>query len=122
MNALARGQRRRESSLPADNTTLEEALHEGLDELEPSTVAAYAEFAADKVEIPVEMAASLILEMGLKWRWDSTQAVIGQRNPGLALALGDIVRSIDKLQAAFIEHEAERRLKVAEEIKHEEAA
>lgn len=122
MNEFERGQRRRESSLPADNTTLEEALHEGLDELEPSVVAAYAEFAADKVEIPVEMAASLILEMGLKWRWGSTQAVIGQRNPGLALALGDIVRAIDKLQAEFIEHEAERRRKEAEQINREQAA
>lgn len=122
MNALARGQRRRESSLPADNTTLEEALHEGLDELEPSVVAAYAEFAADKVEIPFELAASLIIEMGLKWRWGSTQGFIGQRNPGLALALGDIVQAIDKLQAAFIKHEAERRRKEAEEIRQEQAA
>ena len=122
MNAFVSGQRRRESSLPVGYTTLEEVLHEQLDELEPSIVAAYAEYAADKVEIPVEMAASLILEMGLKWRWDSTQAVIAQRNPGLALALGDMVRSIDKLQAAFIEHEAERRRKEAEEINREQAA
>lgn len=113
---------RREQPCPDDSVSIEEAIHEQLDELEPSIVAAYAEYAHDKVEVPVEMAASLILEMGVRWRWESTQAAIGQRNPGLALALNYIVYAIDKLQAAFIEHEAERRRKEAEEIRQERAA
>jgi hypothetical protein len=113
---------RREQPCPEDDTSLEEAIREQLDELDPDIVAAYAEFAADKVEIPVEMAASLILEMGLKWRWGSTQSVIAQRNPGLALALNDIVYAIGKLQKAFIEHRARSLRRKAEEIDVEAAA
>ena len=112
---------RREQPCPEDDTSLEEAIHEQLDELEPDIVAAYAEFAADKVEIPVDMAASLIGEMGLKWRWGSTQSVIAQRNPGLALALSDMVQAIDKLQAAFIEHHAAHLRSKAEQIQQEAA-
>lgn len=112
---------RREQPCPDDSVSLEEAIHEQLDELEPSIVAAYAEFVADKVEVPVEMAASLILEMGLKWHWESTRGAIGQRNEGLALALNDIVYAIDKQQAAFIEHRAAQLRSKAEQIKQEAA-
>lgn len=119
MNALARGQRRRESSLPADNTTLEEAILEQLDNLDPDVMQAYAEYCADKIEVPVKLIAVLIPLLNYRRRWDSVRS---RTDEALGNALDEIVYDIDKLQAAFIEHEAERRLKVAEEIKHEEAA
>jgi hypothetical protein len=121
MNALARGQRRRESSLPADNTTLEEAILEQLDNLDPDAMQAYAEYCADKIEVPVDLARALILSI-CAHQWEALRSKIGQTNEWLDESLNVIARSIDKLQASFIEHEAERRLKVAEEIKHEEAA
>jgi hypothetical protein len=112
---------RREQPCPDDSVSIKEAIHEQLDELEPSIVAAYAEFVADKVEVPVEMAASLILEMGVRWRWESTQAAIGQRNPWLALALSELVTSIHELKDAFIEHHAAQLRSKAEQIKQEAA-
>jgi hypothetical protein len=112
---------RREQPCPDDSVSLEEAIQDRLDELEPSIVAAYAEYAHDKVELPVEMAASLILEMGVRWRWESTRAAIGQRNPWLALALAEIVTSIQGLQKAFIEHHAAQLRSKAEQIKQEAA-
>jgi hypothetical protein len=48
MNAFERGQRRRESSVPADNTTLEEAILEQLDSQDPDTVQAFIEFCDDR--------------------------------------------------------------------------
>jgi hypothetical protein len=48
MNALERGQRRRESSVPADNATLEEAILEQLDSLDEDTVRAFIEFCDDR--------------------------------------------------------------------------
>lgn len=119
MNALARGQRRRESSLPADNTTSEEYILEQLDNLDPDVMQAYAEYCADKIEVPVKLIAALIPLLNYKRRWESVRS---RTDEALGNALDEIVYEIDKLQAAFIEHEAERRLKVAEEIKHEEAA
>lgn len=107
---------RREQPCPDESYSLEEGILEQLDELEPSIVAAYAEFCADKVEVPVEMAASLILEMGVRWRWDSTQSAIGERNPWLALALGDVVRSIRELQEPFIKHRAAQLRSQAEQL------
>ena len=113
---------RREQPCPDDSVSLEDAIQDQIDELEPGIVAAYADFAADKVEVPVEMAASLILEMGVRWRWESTRAAIGQRNPWLALALAEIVTSIHGLQKAFIEHHAAQLRSKAEQIKQERAA
>lgn len=111
----------REYPCPDESCSLEEAIRDQLDELEPSIVAAYAEYAHDKVEVPVEMAASLILEMGVRWRWESTRAAIGQRNPWLALALAEIVTSIHGLQKAFIEHHAAQLRSKAEQIEQEAA-
>jgi hypothetical protein len=122
MNALERGQRRRESSLPADNTTLEDALHEQLDQLNADVVGAFAEYCADKLETPLPLVAALIPDMVLSYRWESLRGVIGQRNPALAEYLGELVMSIDKLCMAFIVHEAKRRRKEAEEFGAEEAA
>lgn len=119
MNALARGQRRRESSLPADNTTLEEAILEQLDNLDPDVMQAYAEYCGERMEVPVKLIAALIHLQGPSYCWEMQ---LGRIHEVLGEALKDIVYDISKLQAAFIEHEAERRLKVAEEIKHEEAA
>ena len=112
---------RREQPCPEYSESLEDAIKDQLDELQPDIVAEFAEFAADKVEIPVEMAASLILEMGVRWRWESTRAAIGQRNPWLALALAEIVTSIHGLKDAFIEHRAAQMRSTAEEIKQEAA-
>lgn len=50
MNALARGQRRRESSLPADNTTLEEAIRDQLDEHDEATVQAFIDYCDDRID------------------------------------------------------------------------
>jgi len=119
MNALVRGQRRRESSLPADNTTLEEAILEQIDNLDPDVMQAYAEYCGERMEVPVKLIAALLPLLNYKRRWESVRS---RTDEALGNALDEIVYDIDKLQAAFIEHEAERRRKVAEEIKHEEAA
>jgi len=50
MNALARGQRRRESSLPPDNTTLEEAIREQLQDHDEDTVNAFIDYCDDRID------------------------------------------------------------------------
>lgn len=50
MNALARGQRRRESSLPADNTTLEEAIREQLQDHDEDTVNAFIGYCDHRID------------------------------------------------------------------------
>ncbi|KJJ61527.1 hypothetical protein RT21_20015 [Pseudomonas sp. 10B238] len=50
MNALVRGQRRREPSLPADNTTLEEAIRDQLDEHDEATVQAFIDYCDDRID------------------------------------------------------------------------
>lgn len=94
----------------SDSERMYESIHEELDDLEDDTVAAYASYCDDLG--PSELIAPLIKELGLQ-RWESTRNAIGQRNPELADALGELVRNIDKKRAAFTEHEANRR--VAEE-------
>lgn len=121
MNALQRGQRRRESSLPADNTTLEEAILEQLDNLDPDVMQAYAEFCADKIEVPVDLALSLILSI-CAHQWETLRSKIGQTNEWLDEALNAIARDIDKLCIPFIAKEASRRRAEAEEIAAEAAA
>lgn len=121
MNALERGQRRRESSLPADNTTLEEAILEQLDNLDPDVTQAYAEFCAERIELPLALVQALILGLGLRRSWEGTRSAVARRQPELGEALNEIVWSIDKLQAEFIEHEAGKRRAEAEQIKQEAA-
>jgi hypothetical protein len=122
MNALERGQRRRESSVPADNTTLEEAILEQLDNRDPDAMQAYAEFCSDRLDTPLPLVAALVPDVVMSHRWDSLRSVIGQSNPALAEHLGELVMGIDKLCMAFIVHEAKRRQAEAEEISAEEAA
>jgi hypothetical protein len=119
MNALERGQRRRESSVPADNATLEEAILEQLDSLDPDAMQAYAEYCADKVEVPVKLIAALIPLLNYRRRWDTVRS---RTDEAIGDALGEIVYDIDTLKDSFIKHEAERRRKEAEEIRQEQAA
>lgn len=107
---------------PTEKAHLEYAIQQHLDRKEPDLVEAYAEFAADKLEIPVPLVAALIPDMVLSYRWEALRSVIGRSSPDLAEQLGELVMGIDKLRMAFIEHEAERRRKEAEEIKHGRAA
>lgn len=119
MNALARGQRRRESSLPADNTTLEEAILEQLDSSNADIIQAYAKYCGERMEVPENLIAALIHLQGPSYCWEMQ---LGRIHEVLGEALKDIVWEIDRLQAHFIEHEAERRRKEAEEINREKAA
>lgn len=112
----------REYPCPDDTYSLEDKILDEIDELQESTVAAYAEFCAEQIELPLALVHALILGLGLRRSWDGTRSAIARRQPELGEALNEIVWSIDKLQAEFIEHEAGRRRNVAEEIKHEEAA
>lgn len=112
----------REYPCPDESVSLEDAIKDQLDELNPELVDALADYCEDKLETPAPLLAALILEMGWRRRWDTTRGHIGRRNESLADALSELVDAIETHKNAFIEHEAERRLKVAEEIKHEEAA
>lgn len=58
MNALARGQRRRESSLPADNTTLEEAIQQQLEAHDEATVQAFIDYCDDRIDAFLEHEAN----------------------------------------------------------------
>lgn len=110
---------RREQPCPDDSVSLEHAILERLDELDPDVMQAYAEFCADKIEVPVKLIAALIPLLNYRWRWESVRS---RTDEALGDALDEIVYDIDKQQAAFIEHEAERRRKEAEEISREQAA
>lgn len=113
--ALAAGQAAYDHATPDSTVTLEEAIFDQLDELDEDACQAYAEFCADKLEIPVNLASAMVLGLGLRRSWDGTRAAIARRQPDLAEALNEIVWSIDKLQAEFIEHEADKRRKESEQ-------
>lgn len=111
----------RENPCPDDGQSLEEAIFDQLDELDDETVSAYAEFCAERIELPLALVHALILGLGLRRSWDGTRSAIARRQPELGEALNEIVWSIDKLQAEFIEHEAGKRRAEAEQIKREAA-
>lgn len=112
----------REYPCPDDAVSDADQVLAALDEYDADTLAAYASFAADKLGQPVELIAALVPGLVGHQRWEDHRGRIGQFNPDLAEYLGELAMAIDKLQAAFIEHEAERRRKEAEEIKHGRAA
>lgn len=121
MNALKVAQQRRELSLPADDTTLEDAILEQLDNLDTDAMQAYAAFCAEQVEIPQDLALALILSIHNR-AWDTMRGVIGQRNDWLSDSLHEVVYSITEQRGAFLAHEAARRQADAGEIAREEAA
>jgi len=106
---------------PTEKARLEYAIQQHLDRKEPDLVEAFAAYCSDKLDVPLPMVAALIPDMVLSYRWESLRGVIGRSSPDLAVELNIIVMGIDKLQAAFIEHEANRRREHAEEIKLEAA-
>jgi len=71
MNALARGQRRRESSLPADNTTLEEAIQQQLEEHNEATVQAFIDYCDDRIDDFLEHEANRRREQADEIRRDA---------------------------------------------------
>jgi hypothetical protein len=112
---------RREQPCPDESVSEAEQVLAALDSLHEPTMQAYAEFCEDKIEVPAALAKALILSI-CSGKWDALRSRIGYSNEWLDEALNEIVWSIDKQQAAFIEHEAERRRKEAEEISREQAA
>ena len=111
---------RREQPCPDDSTSLEEAILNQLDNLDPDVMQAYAEFCEDKLEVPAGLAKALILSI-CSGKWDALRSRIGYSNEWLDEALNEIVWSIDKQQAAFIEHHAAQLRSKAEQIKQEAA-
>lgn len=79
---------------------------DALDEMDETTIEAFTEYCANNIEAPYALVAALVpLTVGA-CKWDGMRNAIGQRCPELAEALREIVHSIDKLQAAFIESRA----------------
>jgi hypothetical protein len=113
---------RREQPCPDESVSEAEQVHEALDAYDADTLVAYAAFASDKLDLPIELVAALVPGLVGHQRWESHRNLIGQFNPDLAEYLSTQALAIDKQQAAFIEHEAERRRKEAEEISREQAA
>lgn len=110
---------RREQPCPDERYSLEEAILEQLDSLDPDAMQAYAEYCADKIEVPVKLIAALIPLLNYRRRWDTVRS---RTDEALGDALDEVVYDIDKLKDSFIKHEAERRRKEAEEIRQEYAA
>jgi hypothetical protein len=110
---------RREQPCPEDDTSLEEGILDQLDSLDRDVMQAYAEFCGERMEVPVNLIAALIPLINYKRRWESVRS---RTDEALGNALDEIVYDIDKLQAAFIEHEAKRRRTEAEAIEQERAA
>lgn len=111
---------RREQPCPDDSVSGVEQVLAALDSLHEPTMQSYAEFCEDKLEVPAALAKALILSI-CSGKWDALRGRIGYSNEWLDEALNEIVWSIDKQQAAFIEHEAGKRRAEAEQIKQEAA-
>jgi len=110
----------REYPCPEYNESDADLVREALDSLHEPTMQAYAEFCEDKLEVPAALAKALILSI-CSGKWDALRSRIGYSNEWLDEALNEIVLSIDKLQAAFIEHHAAQLRSKAEQIKQEAA-
>ncbi|MGK8471169.1 hypothetical protein ACRS34_09510 [Stutzerimonas stutzeri] len=113
---------RREQPCPDDSVSEAEQVHEALDAYDHDTLAAYAAYASDKLDQPIELVASLVTGLVGHQRWESHRNLIGQFNPELAEYLGELALAIDKQQAAFIEHHAAQLRSKAEQIEQERAA
>ncbi|OOE15149.1 hypothetical protein BSR09_00665 [Stutzerimonas degradans] len=111
---------RREQPCPEYNESDADLVREALDSLHEPTMQAYAEFCEDKIEVPAGLAKALILSI-CSHGWESLRSRIGYSNEWLDEALNEIVWSIDKQQAAFIEHHAAQLRSKAEQIKQEAA-
>lgn len=109
----------REYPCPEDSVSLEEAIRDQLDEHDADTMQAYAEYCGERMEVPANLIAALIHLQGPGYCWEMQ---LGRIHEVLGEALKEIVYDIDQHKKAFIEHEAGRRQKVAEEIKHGRAA
>jgi hypothetical protein len=104
---------RREQPCPDDSVSLEEAILDQLDNLDPDVMQAYAEFCAERMEVPEKLIAALIPLLNYKRRWESVRS---RTDEALGDALDEIVYAIDKQQAAFIEHHAAQLRSKAEQI------
>lgn len=113
---------RREQPCPEYDESDADRVSEALDAYDADTLAAFAEFASDKLDQPVDLVAALVPGLVGHQRWENHRNLIGQFNPDLAEYLGELALAIDQQKKAFIEHEAERRRKEAEDFKHEVAA
>ena len=111
---------RREQPCPEYNESDADLVLAALDSLHEPTMQAYAEFCEDKIEVPAALAKALILSI-CSGKWDALRSRIGYSNEWLDEALNEIVWSIDKQQAAFIEHHAAQLRSKAEQIKQEAA-
>ncbi|HCJ27899.1 MAG TPA: hypothetical protein DHV63_01010 [Pseudomonas sp.] len=109
----------REYPCPEDSVSLEDAIKDQLDEHHADTMQAYTEYCGDRMEVPANLIGALIHLQGPSYCWEMQ---LGRIHEVLGEALKEIVYDIDQYKKAFIEHEAERRRKEAEEIKHEVAA
>lgn len=76
---------------------------EALDALDETTIEAYTEYCANNIDAPYGLVAALVPYTVGAYKWEGLRNAIGQRSPELAEALREIVHSIDKLQAAFVE-------------------
>ena len=112
---------RREQPCPDESFSEAEQVLAALDSLHEPTMQAYAEFCEDKIEVPAALAKALIMSI-CSGKWDALRSRIGYSNEWLDEALNEIVWSIDKLQAAFIEHHAAQLRSKAEQIEQERAA
>lgn len=109
---------RREQPCPDESVSEAEQVLAALDILHEPTMQAYAEFCAERMEVPEKLIAALIPLLNYKRRWESVRS---RTDEALGDALDEIVYDIDKQQAAFIEHHAAQLRSKAEQIKQEAA-
>lgn len=106
----------REYPCPDESVSDVDRVHNALDAYDADTIAAYAAYASDKLDAPIELVAALVPGLVGHQRWESHRNLIGQFNPDLAEYLNGMAYAIDKLQAAFIEHHAAHLRSQAEQL------
>jgi len=108
----------REYPCPDEATSLEDAIRSQLDELDADAAQAFAEFCAERIEVPLNLIAALVPLLNYRRRWESVR---NRTDELLGNALDEIVYEIDQLKPAFISYEAARRTAEAEHIQQEAA-
>ena len=93
---------------------IEQSVHGSIDAGDPTTLALYAEHAAETMTPLVEALCLAIIRTDFR-AWASVMAVAAQKSPALADALESIERHIDKQRASFIEARAS---KLSDEAEH----
>ena len=108
----------REYPCPGEAASLEEAIRDQLDAHDADAAQAFAEFCAERIEVPLNLIAALVPLLNYRRRWESVR---NRTDELLGNALDEIVFEIDQLKPAFITYEAARRTAEAEHIQQEAA-